>query len=161
VHNYSITSGRCSRFLSAKFNSLSEVFTSYDKIFSYQAPKHLRSKMETQNKQLLGVIPANEADILQSKLSRAGVEIVTIFNHSSCKTGCSPSKEIWAHPLDVKFIQEHIQELHFKSLVEMGADIGQINQVFDTSKETALCPACGFEFSTTLTVCPECELVFA
>ncbi len=117
--------------------------------------------METQDKKLLGTMPANEADILRSKLARVGVDIVTIFNHSSCKTGCSPSKEIWANPMDLQFIQEHLQELHIKSLVEMGADLNLVNQVFDTSKATALCPACGTEFSTSVTVCPECELVFA
>ena len=116
--------------------------------------------MSAEQKTLLGIVPASDADILASQLSKSGVMITTIFNHSSCKGGCAPSKEIWAHPDDVGFIQKFMVERHQQSLKDMGVDLDQINQVFDPSKPTAVCPACGTTFSTSLTQCPECELAF-
>ena len=85
---------------------------------------------------------------------------MTITNHSTCKTGCSPTKEIWAHPDDVIAIQQALHARHIRTLQDMGADLELINQVFDPGKSTAICPACGTEFSTKESQCPECELAF-
>ena len=117
--------------------------------------------MNADNKTLLGVIPAMDADILTSQLAKVGIDILTIFNHSTCKTGCSPSKEIWARPEDVTSIQHFMEDRHLRALKDLGADLDQIHQVFDPSKPTAICPACGVTFGTDLMQCPECELVFA
>jgi hypothetical protein len=116
--------------------------------------------MDSTDKTLLGVIPAMDADILTSQLSRAGVDVLTVFNHSTCKSGCSPSKEIWVHPEDLLFIQRFMSDRHMQALKDLGADLEQISQVFDPSKPTAICPACGTTFTTDLTNCPDCDLVF-
>jgi hypothetical protein len=117
--------------------------------------------MKTEQKTLLGILPAMDADVLASQLSKEGVAITTMFNHSSCNGGCAPSKEIWVHPADVVFIQQFMVDRHMRVLQEMGADLDQVNQVFDPSKPTAVCPACGTTFSTHQTQCPECDLVFS
>lgn len=117
--------------------------------------------MQADDKKLLGVIGARDAEILESKLAKHGIQIATIYNHSSCKTGCSPSKEIWAHPEDIATIQKIIHDDHLKTLEEMGADLNQLNQVFDPQNASAICPACGTEFSTRMTECPDCGLAFA
>ncbi len=112
-------------------------------------------------KTLFGIIPAGEADIVAKHLAQEGIDVVAITNHSTCKTGCSPSKEIWVHPDDVATIQRVLHSRHMRTLEGMGADLELINQVFDPGQATAICPACGTEFSTKESQCPECELAFS
>ena len=116
--------------------------------------------MIQEEKTLLGIISASEAEIITNVLSEAGIDVLAVTNHSSCTTGCTPSKEVWAHPTDVAAIHQILQQRHMRTMQEMGADLEQINQVFDPAKATAICPACGTEFSTKETQCPECELAF-
>ena len=110
-------------------------------------------------KTLLGQLAARDAEILQSRLSKHGIDVVAIFSHSTCKTGCTPSKEIWAHPEDVQAIQSIMMEERLAALKDLGADLSLLNEVFDPAKESATCPACGTGFHTSLTDCPECGLV--
>jgi hypothetical protein len=113
------------------------------------------------DKVMIGIIAAMDAERLESRLARAGIEIATMYNHSSCKTGCSPSKEIWAHVDDVPAIQQLIHDEHLAALQDLGVTPEQINRIYDTSKSDATCPACQTIFSTKLSECPECGLVFA
>lgn len=116
--------------------------------------------MNPQDKVLLGVIGARDAEILESQLSAQGIAVATIYNHSSCTSGCSPSKEIWAHAEDVPAIQKHMIKERLAMLEDMGVSLEQINQVYDSNELQATCPACGEIFKTTHTECPECGLRF-
>jgi hypothetical protein len=116
--------------------------------------------MSADEKKMIGMIGARDAEILESRLAKHGIEVATIYNHSTCKTGCSPSKEIWAHAEDIPVIQQIIHDEHVKVLQDMGADMERINQVFDPENPTAVCPACGTEFSTHLGECSDCGLAF-
>ena len=115
--------------------------------------------MVADEKVLLAVLGVRDAEILESRLLALGISIATIFNHSTCKTGCSPSKEIWAHPLDVASIQKFITEEHLRVLKDLGADPELIQSVYDPDKTEATCPACGHTFPTKHSSCPECGLV--
>jgi hypothetical protein len=116
--------------------------------------------MDSPHKILVGIVSAVNADILSSQLAKAGVQVVTVFNHSTCRGGCAPSKEIWAHPDDASFIQGFMDECYRRDLLDLGADPKQVGQVFDLDKPSAICPACGATFSTTQHQCPQCELAF-
>lgn len=116
--------------------------------------------MVADEKIMIGMIGARDAEILESRLAKHGIEVATIFNHTTCKTGCSPSKEIWAHSEDVGAIQQILHQEHIKMLEEMGANPDQINQVFDPTNPLAICPACGTEFATSMQQCPDCGLAF-
>ncbi len=116
--------------------------------------------MSAQEKTMIGVIGVREAEILASKLAVEGIEIQSVYSHASCKSGCSPSKEIWAHAGDIPAIQQIMRDDHLKTLAEMGVDPNQVHQVFDPLKPTAICPACGVEFQTSATECPDCGLGF-
>lgn len=116
--------------------------------------------MDSDSKKMIGLLGVRDAELLESRLAKEGIQIATIFNHSTCKTGCSPSKEIWAHAEDVHEIQKILLDEHLKVLTEMGVSLEQINQVFDPANPSAVCPACGTEFSTTNLECPECGLAF-
>lgn len=110
-------------------------------------------------KTLLGQLAARDAEILQARLNKHGIDVVAIFSHSTCKTGCTPSKEIWAHPEDVAAIQTIMMNERLAALKDLGADLNLINEVFDPTKESAICPACGTNFETSRTDCPDCGLV--
>ena len=118
-------------------------------------------EIEPQDKVLLGVVGVGDADMLESKLASQGIVIASIYNHSTCKSGCSPSKEIWAHVEDVPVIQKMIHDEHLAMLKNMGVDLEQVSKVYDPSMDEATCPACGTGFSTKFTECPECGLGFA
>lgn len=109
---------------------------------------------------MLGILAVRDAERLRSRMEREGVTVVLAYNHSTCKTGCSPSQEIWAHPDDVETIGAVMQKERMAVLQDLGADPELLEQVFDTSKATATCPACGTEFATTAAECPECGLGF-
>jgi len=70
------------------------------------------------------------------------------------------SKEILAHVGDIGAIQQIMRDDHLKTLAEMGVAPGQVHQVFDPLNPTAICPACGVEFQTSATECPDFGLVF-
>ena len=40
-------------------------------------------------------------------------------------------------------------------------DVAMAGAVFDTTAETAVCPACGCSFPTSHNACPDCGLCFA
>jgi hypothetical protein len=116
--------------------------------------------MSPDDKVLLAVLGVRDAEMLASRLGAQGINIATIYNHSTCTTGCSPSKEIWAHVDDVPVIKRCIQEERLAMLNEMGVNLEQIEKVYDPSQGEATCPACGTCFLTAHEACPECGLQF-
>jgi rRNA maturation endonuclease Nob1 len=67
---------------------------------------------------------------------------------------------VWANQSDLRKIEEILNKNNSKKLAGLTFDTEQINQVFDTSKKTATCPACGTTFPTTDSECPDCGLIF-
>ena len=67
--------------------------------------------------------------------------------------------ELWACPEDIPAIQELMREEEARNRQGLNYDPEQAAQVFDPSKDTAVCPACGTEFATSSTECPDCGLV--
>lgn len=111
----------------------------------------------------IGVLSSNDANRLKSLLAQKEIEIALLFNHATCTSGCrgSGSVELWANKSDVEEIVKTFQGE--KSRILDGFDFNPeiVNQVFDPSQETAICPACGTKFQTTLSECPDCGLGFS
>lgn len=114
-----------------------------------------------EEKEIFAILPARDAEWLQSRLAREGIEVASIYNQQTCNSGCAPSKEVWAHPQDVGAIQKIIFGDRLRALEDLGADVSLINQVFDSTQSQATCPACGFVFETKNSECPDCGLRFA
>ena len=114
-----------------------------------------------EDKQMFAILPARDAEWLQSRLAKEGIEITSVYNHQTCGSGCTPSKEVWVHPDDVGSIQRIMFSDRLKALEDLGADVKLINQIFDDSQTRAVCPACGFNFETKNLQCPDCGLCFA
>lgn len=116
--------------------------------------------MANSEKIFLGIMDLIDAKRLEERLAETGVVIELGFNAQTCKKGCRVTVEVWADQADLPKIEEVMKEERSKLLKDLDFDPQQIRSVFDPSKKTAVCPACGTEFSTKLKECPECGLVF-
>ena len=118
--------------------------------------------MSNEDKVMLGTMPASEADRIKALLSSRGVQVMTLVNpQHNCSSGCSITVEMWASPQDLPIIGQVLNIMRQQDMAGLEFDETQINSVYDTEKETAICPACGTSFPTCLTECPECGLNFA
>jgi len=120
------------------------------------------SETTNNEKILIGVIEVNEAKRLKEKLSSRGVSIDLIHDDETCKKSYQSKVEVWVNSDSMETVQKMIHEENMHMIMSEGVDVNpdQLNQVFDSEAETAVCPACGTSFSTKLTECPECGLVF-
>lgn len=116
--------------------------------------------MSDSEREMIGIMELVSAKRLREKLAENGVEIEIGHNKQTCTSGCRVTVEVWAKSEDILKVQEKLAEEHMKLLEGLDFDLKQISQVFDPKKETAVCPACGAEFSTDLKECPDCGLVF-
>lgn len=107
----------------------------------------------------IAVLPLQDAKDFQRQLSDKGVEISLNHNDQTCTRGCAITVEVHGAEKDLPIIAKTYQE-NFQKLTEgHEIDWNALNAVFDPSKETAVCPACSFEFSTSKKECPDCGLV--
>lgn len=111
-------------------------------------------------KVLLGKLEVKAAEAIRAKLGKLGIDVALIHNEITCGRGCAVQVEIWAHPDDLVTIQQQFAAERLKIFEDMGYDPQLAEAVFDPAAETAICPACGTSFATTLTECPECGLCF-
>lgn len=107
----------------------------------------------------VGVMGLHEAKTFKQELEKLGVELVLNHNEQTCTRGCSITVEILAKESDLSQIQKMYQEKYEKLLEGLDVNVDQMNSVFDTSQSEAICPACGHNFSTSNTECPDCGLV--
>ena len=114
-----------------------------------------------ENMLLFGVLSVVEAERFQGLLRQHGAGMEKFFNAATCSSGsCGASVEVWVYKDELELVKKALQAQQEKNLSGLNFDPNQINQVFDSSKDTAICPACGFEFSTELSQCPDCGLCF-
>lgn len=106
----------------------------------------------------IAILPLNEAKEMQTRLASEGVEIRLDHNEATCRRGCSVTVEMWAKPGDLERVKKAFNDDFTQALDGHEVDWERLNQVFDISKETAVCPACGDSFSTKHNECPGCGL---
>lgn len=106
----------------------------------------------------IAVMPINEAKSFQDDLLKEGVELVLNHNEQTCTRGCSVTVEVLGYEKDIPKIIEKYENNYKKLLDGHDVNLEIINSVFDPNKATATCPACGTDFATTHTECPECGL---
>lgn len=110
---------------------------------------------------LLGVLEFKEAKRLRSLLAEQGISLLLVSNPQNCGGGsCSTSLEVFAMPEDLSKIQTFFESERSKLWEGLNIDPALLNEVFDSEKEIARCPACGFTFSTQFVECPDCGLGF-
>ena len=111
--------------------------------------------------ELLGVMGLQDADRLGYMMKDKGITIEKLFNKATCSSGsCGASVEVWYYEKDKEIVFKTLNDHRELQLSHLGVDATQNDPVFDPSKETAQCPACGHEFSTKHSACPDCGLNF-
>lgn len=109
---------------------------------------------------ILGVMPINLAERLVSLAASQGIQVEKIHNQKTCTKGCSISVEVWVDEADAAAVQSLWLADQQRNYLGLSFQEETIGQVYDTNKETAICPACAHEFKTSLSECPSCGLCF-
>ena len=121
----------------------------------------LKRKLTMSELVKITIMPLHDAKDVQAQLKRKGVDLV--FNHddATCRSGCQATVEVYVEgtPENLKVVQEYFQDHYGKILKGHNINWEAMEAVFDPSKSEATCPACGANFSTKLTECPDCGLV--
>lgn len=109
----------------------------------------------------IAVMPLQEAKSFQDQLMQRGVSIQLEHNEKTCTRGCTVTVEVIGQQQDLPLIAEVYQSNFAKLLEGHEVNLDIMNAVFDPNQKTATCPACGTNFATSSSECPECGLVLA
>lgn len=107
----------------------------------------------------IAVMGLEDAKHFKNECKKSGVEIILNHDEKTCGRGCSVTVELHAYERDLEIVQNIYNEKYKKMLEGLEVDFEQVNSVYNTEDEFAICPACGFKFSTSSGVCPDCGLV--
>lgn len=108
----------------------------------------------------IGIMELVEAKRIKEILAESGVTIELGHNKETCTKGCKVTVEVWTEMKHIPQVQKVMREEHEKLMEGLDVNPELTDEVFDPSEETAICPACGTEFSTESNECPECGLMF-
>ncbi|MCM2321910.1 MAG: hypothetical protein NDJ90_01465 [Oligoflexia bacterium] len=113
---------------------------------------------------LLGVLEYNEAKRIQARIEESdGVRLLLKGNPDTCGPGgkCRPRVEVWALTDDLPKVRDFMARERDRDYAGLDVNPELHEEVYDPSKDTARCPACGTTFQTSARECPDCGLVFA
>ena len=89
------------------------------------------------------------------------IESLISGDESSCGKGCcAPKYYLNVRREDAPVALRILQEEYHRTTALAGHGADNIDGVFDQDAGEAQCPACGSEFATTTTTCPDCGLCF-
>lgn len=112
-------------------------------------------------KLLLGVVELDEAKRLRSALLTTGVELEFVHNPETCSDkSCKPKVELYVAQNKAEKVLEFLRRERENLMAGIESMAKHVDEVFDTGKAEATCPACGNVFATTAKECPDCGLVF-
>ena len=106
------------------------------------------------------VMGIDEAKAFQKKMQSRGVEIALNHSDQTCTRGCRVTLEVCGRRDDIPAIKEELDKDYATLLEGHDYDTRLLNEVFDPSADSAVCPACGCKFATTSSECPDCGLMF-
>ncbi|MBM9536394.1 zinc ribbon-containing (seleno)protein DG [Desulfobulbus alkaliphilus] len=100
---------------------------------------------------------------LQECLSRQGVPALLSGDGTvNCGRGCrGPEVLLQVRPADVQEALAVLDGEHRRTTGLADHDVSLAGSVYDSSASEAICPACGFCFSTSTDACPDCGLCFS
>jgi hypothetical protein len=102
-----------------------------------------------------------ELKAIERELKAENIGALITGEGSSCKKSCCPSTfYLQVRRLDAQdafaIVQAHID----RTTALNDHDLSHCDAVFNPEAAQAVCPACGFEFHTSTTTCPDCGLCF-
>ncbi len=104
------------------------------------------------------------ADIRQFEelLAHEGIATLIAGDDKNCGKGCCPSTfYLQVRREDAQDAVTILEREYNRATGLDHHDTTHMNGIFNADAGQALCPACGHEFPTTTTTCPECGLCFA
>ncbi len=110
---------------------------------------------------LLGVIEFKEAKRIKAALLERGVTVHLISNPVTCSTGgCEITVEMHAAKEHLEAVQDFMRMERRRNLGDLNPLVEAEGLIFDPAQTQAQCPACGHQFSTEKSECPDCGLCF-
>lgn len=106
----------------------------------------------------IGTAERIQAGRYQDLLAREGVTAELVHNPQTCQSGCRTTVEIWVPRADLETVKKVLQQEEARNWQGLDFDPELLGQVFDPNKDQATCPACGTQFSTSHSECPDCGL---
>lgn len=99
---------------------------------------------------------------LEKAFERENIGMMIVGDEGGCNKGCCPSTfSLQVRREDAPAAYALVQE-DFRLLTGIDEhDTSHCQAVFNPDASHANCPACGFEFETSTTTCPDCGLCFA
>lgn len=105
--------------------------------------------------------PLAEIKRIERMLAAENIGSLVTGDEQSCNKGCCPSNfYLQVRREDASDAFMVIQKDHRSQTALDHHDHGCAEGVFDQDAGTAVCPACGFSFTTNQTTCPDCGLCF-
>jgi hypothetical protein len=113
------------------------------------------------NEVFLGNFELAEAKLIQLRLKDSEIFSDIRANEHTCNTkNCKVTVELWGLEKDLEQLQSFFKNDFLKNLGNTELNYEALNSVFDPSQESVTCQACGFQFSSKLTECPDCGLCY-
>jgi len=100
---------------------------------------------------------------LHKFLAQQGVPSLILGDGAgNCNRGCrGPELLLQVRPADVPEALAILDREHWRTTGLADHDVRLADSVYDSSAPEAICPACGFCFSTDAGACPDCGLCFS
>jgi len=122
-----------------------------------------RSMEITPEDELVDIMKGQVINIknVKSMLKHAGLPSIIAGDSSSCGKGCCGGEvRLQVRAADLREVQEVLHREYLQTTGLLDHDTSFVNAVFNPDAGDAVCPACGYSFSTTSKTCPECGLCF-
>lgn len=110
---------------------------------------------------LITVMGLQEAHNHEIKLKEMGIKLRLKTNPQTCTRGCKVTVEVWGEEKDKEYLGRYFSDDLLRSLDAEKINFEALNAVYDPSLGEVVCQACGFQFSSTLSECPDCGLCYS
>lgn len=105
--------------------------------------------------------PLTDLKHLQDLFAGERIAARIIGDDSSCGKGCCPSVfYLQVRAEDVEDALVIIKQEYLRLTGSSEQELNPNGSVFDQQADEVICPACGHNFSPTITTCPDCGLCF-
>ncbi len=107
--------------------------------------------------------PVLQMKQLQTYLLQQGIPSLAVKEGlENCNTGCRGAELVLqVRTSDLREVVAALEQEHRQSTGLSDHDTSLAGAVYNVHEKEATCPACGYQFPTSLTSCPDCGLCFA
>jgi hypothetical protein len=105
--------------------------------------------------------PLADLKKMEKPFERENIGMMIVGDEGGCNKGCCPTTFfLQVRREDAQAAVALVQEDFLRVTALDDHDTSHCHAVFNQDASHANCPACGFEFETSTTICPDCGLCF-